>query len=79
MSFMKQKFTPNHLIRYIYKETSVAESISIEEAIAEDWNLSEEYGELFQAYVKLPKATFQPTPSSIRNILKYSAQTAVTA
>ncbi len=76
---MKQKFTPNHLVRYIYKETSVAESLAIEKALGEDWNLYEAYEELHKAYAQLPKVTFSPKPSSIRNILKYSAQSGVPA
>jgi hypothetical protein len=79
MSFMKQKFTPDHLIRYIYKETSVSESLAIEAAMAEDWNLYEAYEELHKAYAQLPKVTFAPKPSSIRNILKYSANSGVPA
>ncbi|MFK7809481.1 MAG: hypothetical protein AB8F74_16880 [Saprospiraceae bacterium] len=76
---MKQKFTPNHLIRYIYRETSVAESLAIEEALSEDYSLYESYEELHKAYAQLPKVTFSPKPSSIRNILSYSAQSGVPA
>ncbi|HHS95227.1 MAG TPA: hypothetical protein ENJ45_01455 [Phaeodactylibacter sp.] len=76
---MTQNFTPNHLIKYIYKETSLAESLAIEEALAHDWNLHETYEELCKAYLQLPKAQFSPKPSTIQNILKYSAQTGVPA
>ncbi len=76
---MKQKFTPNHLIRYIYNETTAAESMAIEDAMDSDWNLYEAYEELLSGYLELPKAGFRPSPSSIRNILKYSAQSAVEA
>ena len=79
MSFMREKFTPNDLVRYIYKETSLAESLAIEEAFNEDWNLYETYEELHKAYAQLPKVTFAPSPTSIRNILKYSAQSGVPA
>ena len=47
---MKQYFTQLDLIRFIYKETSVAESIAISEALNSDPLLAEEYDELFGGY-----------------------------
>ena len=75
--FMKHNFTLNHLTRFIYKETSVAESMAIRIALQEDWNLFEEYQELKKANVQLSKVTFNPSSSSIQNILRYSKETAV--
>jgi len=74
---MKHNFTLNHLTRFIYKETSVAESMAIRIALQEDWNLFEEYQELKKANVQLSKVTFNPSSSSIQNILRYSKETAV--
>ncbi len=75
---MKQKFTLNHLLQFIYKETSATESLAIKEALNEDWNLYEQYVEMHDAYKQLPKASFSPSNASIQNILNYSQQTAVT-
>lgn len=77
--FMKHNFTLNHLTRFIYKETSVAESMAIRTALQEDWNLFEEYQALKKANDQLPKVTFNPSPDSIQNILRYSKETAVEA
>ena len=74
---MKQHFTKNDLIRFIYKETSASESLAIAEALNEDPVLFDEYEELYLAYQQLPKAKFSPAPSSLQNILRYSEQTVV--
>ncbi len=74
---MKQKFTPNDLIRFIYKETSTAENLGIKEALSGDINLSEEYNALMGSYTQLPKAKFDPSKNTIQNILRYSENTAV--
>lgn len=74
---MKQHFTNNDLIRFIYKETSASESLAITEALNEDPILFDEYEELYHTYLQLPKAKFSPAPSSLQNILRYSEQTAV--
>ena len=73
---MKQNFTLN-LTRFIYKETSVAESVAIKNALQENWQLNESYQEMKAAFNQLPKVTFSPSPSSIQNILRYSKTTAV--
>ena len=75
--YMKQNFTTEQLIRFLYKETSVAESMAICQALEEDWNLYESYQELEQAKQQLPQVSFQPSGSTIQNILSYSEQSAV--
>ena len=39
---MKQTYTKNHLLKYLYRETSLSETLAIEEALVEDRNLFEE-------------------------------------
>lgn len=74
---MKQKFTQNQLIKYIYRETSAAETLAINEALSFDDDLYTSYQQLLQGYQQFPKATFEPSPSAIQNILRYSEATAV--
>ncbi|HMR42288.1 MAG TPA: hypothetical protein PKC40_00575 [Saprospiraceae bacterium] len=74
---MKQNFTPNDLLRFLYKETSLSETVALKEAIEENDNLHDEYQALLKAYHTLPKVKFRPTPDAVRNILNYSAKTAV--
>ena len=71
---MKQSFTKNLLVKYIYNETSTAERLNIEAALNEDFELYEEYVALYEAYINLPKVKFTPSPKSISNILSYSKE-----
>ena len=72
---MMQKFTPNDLIRFIYKETSASETLAIMDALAVDAELAATYEDLTNGFSQLPKVTFAPKASSISNILNYSKQT----
>ena len=74
---MDQKFTKNHLIRFIYKETTVAETMAINDALNEDFELLEKYHELMQGFHQLPQVKFNPTDASIQSILRHSKQTSV--
>ena len=76
---MELKFTKNDLIRYIYKETSVAETLAINEALRSNPEMHVKYQELLQGYQQLPKAKFSPSASAIQNILRYSQLTALEA
>jgi len=76
---MKQTFTNNDLVRFIYKETSTIKTLAIREALTVDADLFEDYQALMSSYMELPKATFAPTRSALQHILKYSAQATVEA
>lgn len=71
---MKQTFTNNDLVKYIYKETSLADTLAIQEALLVDGDLFESYQNLMEGYIELPKATFAPTTSALQNILNYSSR-----
>ena len=72
---MKQIFTKNLLIKYIYNETTPAEKLQIEERLNADYELYEHYCELYDSYKALPKATFSPSADSISTIISYSKST----
>ena len=74
---MKKYFTQLDLIRFIYKETSTAETTAISEALSNDPLLAEEYEELFEGYRLLPRAKFSPKPNVLQSILRHSEQTAL--
>ncbi|MCU0349080.1 MAG: hypothetical protein MUC59_19230 [Saprospiraceae bacterium] len=74
---MEQYYTQLDLVRYIYRETSATEALEIAEALQADPLLMEEYQELYQGYLQMPKAKFSPKPSALQNILRYSEQTAL--
>ncbi len=76
---MVHSFTKNDLVRYIYKETSIAETLAIDEALDQDCVLKDAYQELLSGYRQLPKAGFNAAPTTIQNILRYSQRTALEA
>ncbi len=76
---MKQVFTQNDLLRFVYKESTTVEKAAIKKALSEDWMLKEAYIEIYEAYKALPKATFSPSTNCLNKILKYSAQSPVIA
>lgn len=76
---MKQKFTPNHLLKFLYKETTASESLAIQEAMNDNFELQEQYNEMQAGYRQLPKVKFNPSNSSIQKILGYSQNSAVSA
>ncbi len=69
---MEQNFTPNHLVKYLYRETTASETLAINEALNENFGLREEFEGLFQAYQQLPRVTFRPSNGAIQRILGYS-------
>lgn len=71
---MKQKFTPNHLIKHIYKETTVTETLEINEALLSNFQLHQQYQELLFAQRQLPKVKFDAKTSTLNSILNYSKQ-----
>lgn len=77
LSSMQQTLTPDCLVRYIYRETSLSETLMIQSAMSLDAEMAEDYRMLFQAYRHLPKATFSPSPKTLQSILAYSERTAV--
>jgi len=69
---MKQKFTLNHLIRFIYKETSFFESAAIRDELRKDAGLKKEYNKLMGIHRSLPEINLNPSSLSLNNILEYS-------
>ena len=69
---MTHNYTPNMLVKYIYSETDLFETLEIENAIENDDKLKESYLTLNNGYKKLPKAQFSPSKSAIDNILLFS-------
>ncbi len=74
---MQQNFTPEHLIAYLYKETSVSESNEIQDAMLNDCVLQQQYDELKFVQMRLPNVTFKAAPAALQNILKYSEASTV--
>lgn len=71
---MKQTSTSELLVQFLYKETSLAESLEIAEELENDLLLLEEFHELQEALHELPKVQFNPSSNTISRILKYSKE-----
>jgi hypothetical protein len=76
---MKQTFTNNDLVKFIYKETSAKETLEIQDALAGDFALFDSYQGLMNAYMELPKVTFAPSAAALQNVLNYSSEKTVEA
>jgi hypothetical protein len=70
-------FTPEDLLRYLYKETSPEMSAAIEAALDEDWTLREKLEVLEASARNLDKIVESPRTEVIMNILQYARETAV--
>lgn len=75
---MQQRFTPNQLVQYLYRETSISDTFAIEETLSEDVSTREEFELLSKAYRQLPKVKFNPSDQAVQNILRHSERTALT-
>lgn len=67
--------TPNSIVAYLYGETNLSESLSIEHAMDADPLLAAEYRELAGARKEFPKAMFNTPPRTLQAILRYSEKT----
>ena len=63
-------YTEDDLLNYIYKETNLQDSLSIENAINEDDSLRIIYLELLEGIDLLNKTYFRPSEITLENILK---------
>jgi hypothetical protein len=71
-------FTPEDLLQYLYKETSIEKTAAIEAALETDWSLREKYEVITSAQKRLEKLSLSPRKIAVDNIISYS-ETSVTA
>lgn len=71
------RYTPEDLIRYLYKETSASENIAIKAALEQDWALNEKFKILESSLKILDKATESPRAEVVLKILDYAQKTMV--
>jgi hypothetical protein len=77
MPFMKQKFTPEDFVSYLYRETSASQRLAIEEALHRDPVLADELNELRRGKQMLPRVKFNAPDRALKNVLKYSQHRAL--
>ena len=69
---MKKNFTRNSLVRYLYKETSIPESIEITELLSVDGDLRSEFDMMAEMKEELESYVVKPSKESIDKILTFS-------
>jgi hypothetical protein len=70
-------FTPEDLLRYLYKESSTELTVAIEAALKEDWMLREKLEVLRTSSDELNTVTVAPRMEVILRVMNYARKTAV--
>ncbi|MBK7308181.1 MAG: hypothetical protein IPI88_14935 [Chitinophagaceae bacterium] len=65
-------FTPEDLLRYLYNETSPAQTAQIKAALETDWSLREKFEVITSAQSRLEALKMSPSQQTIDNILSYA-------
>ena len=67
-------FTPEDLLLYLYKESSVEQAFAIEAALEKDWTLREKLNVLKASMQRLDKITVSPRTEVVLNVLNYARE-----
>ena len=73
---MKENFTQEDLVRYIYRELKSEEEFKIEKALRQSRRLKDQYNRLLESYDKLGEIELNPSQTSVDIILQYSNESA---
>ena len=73
---MAQLYSTDQLVRFVYRETGILQSLEIENALATDAEWQSTHQNLAIAKNALPKVSFSPRNRTIDAILRYSAESA---
>ena len=65
-------FTPEHLLLYLYKETSAKQNVAIEAALKKDWTLREKLNVMKTSMQRLNKIKENPRTEVVLNVLNYA-------
>jgi hypothetical protein len=69
-------FTPEDLLLYLYKETSVEHTTAIENALKQDWTLREKLAVLKTSLERLDGIKKSPRTRIVLNVLNYARKKA---
>lgn len=69
-------YSPEDLIRYLYKETSTEMNDAIEQALQQDWTLREKLAVIKTSMERLNSITQSPRIETVLAILKYTSKVA---
>ncbi len=65
-------FTPEDLLRFMYKETSSNQTAQILAALESDWSLREKLEVISSAQKRLKKLSLSPSKRTLENIMNYA-------
>jgi len=65
------KFSPEDLVQYLYKETSERKTEAIKAALEIDWDLHESYKQLQAAQENLEEVVLFPREEAVNKILQH--------
>ena len=65
------KFSPDDLVQYLYKETSGRKTEAIKAALEIDWDLQESYKQLQAAQENLEEVVLFPREEAVNKILQH--------
>jgi hypothetical protein len=74
---MQSTDTYNDLVRFIYRDLNANEAMKMAAFIDHRLDVRLAFDDLLSAKFQLPKALFNPAPSTLKNILQYSARTSM--
>ena len=72
---MERHYTENLILKYLFRETSLTQTLEVEHSIEYDAETREIYKKLRDSLKKLPKVLFYPKDETVANILNYSSAT----
>ncbi|MBA2423618.1 MAG: hypothetical protein H0V61_10415 [Chitinophagales bacterium] len=72
---MTHNFTPNDLLRFLYRETTHEEDLRIKLWISQDLNAYDLFMQMIHSAKSLNFVPLQPSETSVSIILDYSRQT----
>ncbi len=70
---MTKTHTRDDVLRYIYKEITCEEAVTIEEQLLENNGLMDFYNQAKEILFQIDEIKFEPSAKVQRNILKYSS------
>ena len=70
------KFTPEDLVQYLYKETSVQKTAAIKAALDRDWDLRESFEQMVAAQRNLEEIKLSPRDEAVNKILQHTSKKA---
>jgi hypothetical protein len=76
---MQENYTYDALVQFLYRDMPADEATDTAQQLEEDAALRAEFNALLTAKNLLPKASFNPSPAVLNNILQYSTKTALEA